>query len=171
MTGSDTICQNGCAFVAVTVITILRVQHDCLLMLNECVFVAVNDPTILKVQAPIVHRPCRLHPFSKGPAKQHLGGRNIAAGLVDGLFCHLDCLTLDVWQHVVDLMQQVLQSQQSRTAGLQLAAIVGIGRLLMHAPEVCDDLGQTELLVVGLVHTYVQPEVPEESESPLPSCW
>ncbi len=55
-------------------------------------------------------------------------------------------------------MQQMLESQQGRAAGLHLRAVVGIGRLLMHASDVCADLGQTEQLVALLVQSYVQPD-------------
>ncbi len=54
-------------------------------------------------------------------------------------------------------MQQMLESHQGRAAGLHLRAVVGIGRLLMHASDICADLGQTEQLVALLVQSYVQP--------------
>lgn len=55
-------------------------------------------------------------------------------------------------------MQQMLESQQGRAAGLQLTTVVGIGRLLMHASDVCADLGQTEQLIALLVQSYVKPD-------------
>ena len=81
-------------------------------------------------------------------------------GILDGLFCHLDSLNLNLWQHAISLLQQMLESQHSKAGGLQLVAVVGIGRLLMHAAEVCADLSQTEQLIALLVQTYVQPETP-----------
>ncbi|DBA71513.1 TPA: hypothetical protein ACH3X2_011300 [Trebouxia sp. C0005] len=81
-----------------------------------------------------------------------------AAGILDGVFCHIEYLTLDVWQHIMNIMQQMLESQQGRAAGLHLRAVVGIGRLLMHASDTCADLGQTEQLVALLVQSYVQPD-------------
>ena len=67
-------------------------------------------------------------------------------------------MTVDLWQHIVNMMQQMLESQQGRAAGLHLRAVVGIGRLLMHASELCVDLGQTEQLVALLVQSYLQPD-------------
>lgn len=60
------------------------------------------------------------------------------------------------WQHIFTLLQQMLQSQQANSAGLSTAAVVGIGRLLMHAADVCADLEQTERLIELLVQSYVQ---------------
>ena len=60
-------------------------------------------------------------------------------------------------------MQQMLESQQGRAAGLHVRAVVGIGRLLMHASDICADLGQTEQLVAVLVQSYVQPNSSPES--------
>ncbi|DBA87447.1 TPA: hypothetical protein ACH3X1_004486 [Trebouxia sp. C0004] len=80
------------------------------------------------------------------------------AGILDGLFCHVEYLTVDRWQHFMNIMQQMLESQQGRAAGLHLRAVVAIGRLLMHASDVCANLGQTEQLVALLVQSYVQPD-------------
>lgn len=82
----------------------------------------------------------------------------IPAGILDGIFCHTDSLSPDVWQHVMTLVQQMLECQQGRAAGLHLAAVVGVGRLLLYASHVCADLGQTEQLVALLVQSYVQPD-------------
>ena len=82
----------------------------------------------------------------------------VLAGILDGLFCHIECLTVDLRQHILNIMQQMLESQQGRAAGLHLSAVVGIGRLLMHASDICADLGQTEQLVALLVQSYVQPD-------------
>lgn len=61
------------------------------------------------------------------------------------------------------LVQQMLECQQGRAAGLHLAAVVGIGRLLLYAPHACADLGQTEQLVALLVQSYVQPDCSTKS--------
>ena len=52
----------------------------------------------------------------------------------------------------------MLQNQQGKSAGLSTAAVVGIGRLLMHAADACADLEQTEQLVALLVQSHVQPQ-------------
>lgn len=79
-----------------------------------------------------------------------------AAGILDGMFLHLESLDVHCWQNIFTLMQQMLQSQQANSAGLSTAAVVGIGRLLMHAADVCADLDQTERLIELLVQTHVQ---------------
>lgn len=79
-----------------------------------------------------------------------------AAGILDGMYLHLDTLDVRCWQHVFPLMPQMLQSQQANSAGLITAAVVGIGRLLMHAADVCADLDQTERLIELLVQARVQ---------------
>ncbi len=66
----------------------------------------------------------------------------------------------------MDMMQQLLESQHGKVAGLQLAAVVAIGRLLMHASDVCSDLGQTEQLVALLVQCYVQPDSSDRGVHP-----
>lgn len=80
-----------------------------------------------------------------------LGGH--AAGILDGLYLHLDSLEISCWQHLLALMHQLLHTEQANSAGLSTAAVVAIGRLLMHA-----DLEQTEQLVGLLVQSYVQPQ-------------
>ena len=62
-------------------------------------------------------------------------------------------------------MRQMLQSQQATSAGLSTAAIVGIGRLLMHSADACDELEQTEQLVALLVQSYVQPQASDTGKS------
>ncbi len=79
-----------------------------------------------------------------------------AAGILDGVYLHVDSLDADCQQHVITLMQQVLQSRQATSAGLSTAAVVGVGRLLMHAPDACADLEQTERLIELLVQSQVQ---------------
>lgn len=85
-----------------------------------------------------------------------LGGDT--AGILDGLYLHLDSLEVRCWQHILALMNQMLHSQQANGAGLSTAGVVGIGRLLMHSADVCADLEQTEQLVGLLVRSYVQPQ-------------
>ncbi len=55
-------------------------------------------------------------------------------------------------------MHQMLHRQQATSAGLSTAAVVGIGRLLMHCADACANLEQTEQLVALLVQSYVQPQ-------------
>ena len=85
-----------------------------------------------------------------------LGGHT--AGILDGLYLHLDSLEVSCWQHILALMHRMLQSQQGNSAALGTAAVVGVGRLLMHAADACADLEQTEQLVALLVQSYVQPQ-------------
>lgn len=61
-------------------------------------------------------------------------------------------------------MHQMLHSQQATSAGLSTAAVVGIGRLLMHSADACAELEQTEQLVALLVHSYVQPQASDMGE-------
>ena len=74
------------------------------------------------------------------------------------MFCYIDSLSISIWQANLETLRQMLESQQSKAAGLQMAAVVAIGRLLMHEAQVCSELGQTEQLVALLVQTYVQPD-------------
>ena len=93
-----------------------------------------------------------LQPYIDGLYLHH------AAGILDGLYLHLDSLEVSCWQHILALMHQMLQSPQANCAGLSTAAVVGTGRLLMHAADACADLEQTEQLVGLLVQSYVQPQ-------------
>ena len=77
---------------------------------------------------------------------------------MDGLFLHLEDLDVSLWQRLLALMQQMLQRQQAKTAGLCLPAVVSMARLLRYAADVCADLEQTEQLVALLVQSYVQPQ-------------
>lgn len=70
----------------------------------------------------------------------------------------MDSLEVSLWEHLLTVLQQMLQSQQAQSAGLCLSAVVSIGRLLMHAAELCSDLEQVEQLVAMLVQSYVQPQ-------------
>ena len=86
------------------------------------------------------------------------------AGLLDGVYIHLDSLEVGCWQHVFTLTHQMLQRQQANSAGLSTAAGVGIGRLLMHAADVCADLEQTERLIELLVQGHVRPQASSSGE-------
>ena len=71
----------------------------------------------------------------------------------------MDNLEVSLWEHLLILLQQMLQCQQAQSAELCLSAVVSIGRLLMHAAKLCSDLEQVEQLIAMLVQSYVQPQL------------
>lgn len=71
---------------------------------------------------------------------------------------HQGSLTAPVWQHATTILLQMLAKSDQEAKKCQLAAVMSIGRLLLHASDACSDQGQTEQLLAALVQTYIQPQ-------------
>ena len=75
---------------------------------------------------------------------------------MDGLQMHYHSISVVTWQHATAAMLTMLTAKQP-AEGLQLSAVVGIGRLLLRGGDEPPEHLQTEQLIAALAQVYIQP--------------